>query len=138
MEIDRAGLEVLSADECLRLLASSQWGRVAISIGALPAILPVRFALDEQQILFRAGPKTALASGTCGEVVAFQVDGTDDDMTHWSVLVTGVARHLSGSEADRAAGTGLPSWSADASDHLVAIVPEVVSGRRSPAVPNLA
>jgi hypothetical protein len=54
------------------------------------------------------------------------------------VLVTGVARHLSGSEADRAAGTGLPSWSADASDHLVAIVPEVVSGRRSPAVPNLA
>jgi nitroimidazol reductase NimA-like FMN-containing flavoprotein (pyridoxamine 5'-phosphate oxidase superfamily) len=134
MEIDRAGFEVLSPEECLRLLASSQWGRVAISIGALPAILPVRFALDDQQqIVFRAGPKTALASGTCSEVVAFQVDGTDDDKSHWSVLATGVARHLSGADADQAARSGLPSWSADAEDHLVAIHPEVLSGRRSPA-----
>jgi nitroimidazol reductase NimA-like FMN-containing flavoprotein (pyridoxamine 5'-phosphate oxidase superfamily) len=133
MEIDRAGFEVLSPEECLRLLASSQWGRVAISIGALPAILPVRFAIDDEQILFRAAPNTALASGTRGEVVAFQVDGTDDDKSHWSVLVTGVARHLNGGDVDRAARTGLPTWSADAADHLVAIDPEVVSGRRSPA-----
>jgi uncharacterized protein len=131
MEIDRSGLEVLSAAECLRLLGASHWGRVAISVGALPAILPVRFVLDEDEILFRAGRNTALAMETRGEVVAFQVDGNHDQLERWSVLATGVARHLGPTESHRAERSALPRWSLDATDHLVAIDPEVVSGRRA-------
>jgi nitroimidazol reductase NimA-like FMN-containing flavoprotein (pyridoxamine 5'-phosphate oxidase superfamily) len=128
VEIDRAGLEVLSVDECLRLLAASEWGRVAITVGALPAILPVRFVLAQDEILFRAGQDTALSAATRGAVVAFQADG-DRDGAHWSVLATGLARHLDDGPAPRD-DLALPGWSTDGGDHLVAIAPEVITGRR--------
>ena len=54
MEIDRAGLEVLDDDACRELLAATRWGRVAISLAALPAILPVRFALEGDTIVVGA------------------------------------------------------------------------------------
>ena len=47
MERDRNGLEILDRSECLRLLAGSSVGRVAVSVGALPVILPVNFRLAE-------------------------------------------------------------------------------------------
>jgi nitroimidazol reductase NimA-like FMN-containing flavoprotein (pyridoxamine 5'-phosphate oxidase superfamily) len=132
MQVDRAGLEVLDHDECLRLLALAHWGRVAITVGALPAILPVRFVLDGKEILFRAGHDTALAAGTQGAVVAFQVDGGDESAPgHWSVLATGLARHVDGSDLGRAAERALPAWSAERPDHVIALAPEVISGRRT-------
>jgi uncharacterized protein len=130
MEIDRAGLEVLSVDECLRLLARSEWGRVAVTVGALPAILPVRFLLDHDEIVFRAGDNTALSAATRGSVVAFQADGEQPDAGHWSVLATGLARHLDATESPPAHDLTLPSWSTSGGDHFVAIAPEVISGRR--------
>ena len=43
--IDRNGLEVLDRDECLRLLGTATLGRVGITFGALPVVLPVNFRL---------------------------------------------------------------------------------------------
>ena len=136
MEIDRAGLEVLSVDECLRLLAASEWGRVAITVGALPAILPVRFVIAQDQILFRAGQDTALSAATRNAVVAFQADGQQHDAGHWSVLATGLARHLDEEPAPRD-DLVLPGWSTVGGDHLVAIAPEVITGRRVVADPAI-
>ena len=50
MHIDRAGLRVLTREECLALLATAEIGRIAISARALPVILPVRFAMDGDRI----------------------------------------------------------------------------------------
>jgi len=36
--------------ECWELLASTSVGRIALSIGALPAILPVQYYLDGQTL----------------------------------------------------------------------------------------
>ena len=129
MEIDRSGLEVLSPAECLRLLAASRWGRVAISVGALPAILPVRFVIDEDEILFRAGRNTALALGTRGEVVAFQVDGNHDELGQWSVLATGRLGVASGARAERYARLPIAAWALQDPSCFVELPIEVLSGR---------
>jgi len=93
VEWDRHGLEVLSRSECLRLLATTPVGRVALSIGALPVVLPVNFALDGESVVFRTGPGSKLEAATRQAVVAFQADHVDlADETGWSVLLTGVAR----------------------------------------------
>ena len=133
MEIDRAGLEVLDREECLRLLAQAQRGRIAINVGALPAILPVRFVLDIDRVVLSASEGTTLARATDGSVVAFQTDGTElGSEREWSVSLIGIARHLTEvGEVARAAVLPLQRWSSDLPPRYIAISTERVSGRRT-------
>jgi|SoiMethySBSTD1v2_1073268.scaffolds.fasta_scaffold1576201_2 nitroimidazol reductase NimA-like FMN-containing flavoprotein (pyridoxamine 5'-phosphate oxidase superfamily) len=120
----------LTDEECLRYLATPGLGRLAVSVRALPAILPVRFVLDGGEILFRVRAGSVLASGTEHTVVAFEADGADhsEGVPHaWSVVATGLARHVSD---DSRGHDALRRWSVDGSDVLVALCPTVVTGRR--------
>ena len=92
MEVDRNGLEVLDRDQCLNLLATATIGRVGLTSGALPTILPVNFRLDDDRILIRSGEGAKMDAALQDTVVAFEVDDFDP-MNHsgWSVVVTGVA-----------------------------------------------
>ena len=83
-----SGIEVIDADECRRLLAEEEIGRVAVLIGATPMILPVNYALDGDAIVFRTMPGSRLDVGQ-GHA-AFEVDAFDKaHKAGWSVLVTG-------------------------------------------------
>lgn len=130
MERDRNGLEVLDHDECLRLLGTATLGRVAVSSGALPTVLPVNFRLDGERILVRTARGTKLDAAVRNAVVAFEVDDFDP-LYHsgWSVVVTGVAREVtSAGELDR-----LPSvarWAPCGDPRVMAISVDLVSGRR--------
>ncbi len=109
MEIDRNGLEVLGRDESLRLLSTAVLGRIAITSGALPTVLPVNFRYDGRRILFSTGSGTKLSAATSHAVVAFEVDSIDPAAeTGWSVVVTGMAEEVVDpddlAEARRAAG----------------------------------
>lgn len=130
MEVDRHGLEVLSRDECLRLLREATLGRIAITSGALPTILPVNFSLAEDQILFRTARGTKLDAATENAVVAFEVDEMHP-MGHdgWSVVVTGVAREVTGDAIAAVAGP-IPRWAPEHDGRVVAISLDLVSGRR--------
>ena len=138
MEVDRNGLEVLSRDACLRLLATATLGRVGVSSGALPSVLPVNFRFDGRQILIRTGVGTKLDAAVDNAVVAFEVDEIDPVAhTGWSVLVTGVARELTDAgELARAQVPPLARWAPGGEDRVIAISTELVSGRR--IVPGLA
>src|SRR4029079_18347979 len=68
------GLELLTESECQRLLASNHFGRVGLSIGGLPAIIPVNYCFLDGDVVFRTGPGLKLAAAADGEVVAFEVD----------------------------------------------------------------
>src|SRR5213079_2103949 len=95
MEFDRNGLEVLSRDECLRLLATAHIGRIALSIGALPVVLPVNFCMLDDDLVIRTGPGSKLDAATNHAVVAFEVDSFSlFDHSGWSVLVQGVAAEI--------------------------------------------
>lgn len=140
MQIDRAGLRVLTREECLALLTTAEIGRIAISVKALPVILPVRFAMDDDQIVISTHHGTTLDAATCGTVVAFETDGsTGGGEVGWSVHVNGIARHVTDpASVDRMAALGLPSWSAGQPARLVAISTEQLSGRRSAGADVLA
>src|SRR3954471_23813204 len=93
MDLDRSGVAVLELEECLDLLAASAIGRLALSVRALPVILPVNFALMADGILIRTGAGSLFDQACNRAVVGFEVDGYDA-MSHlgWSVLVQGQAR----------------------------------------------
>ena len=138
MEVDRNGLEVLSRDACLRLLATATLGRVGVSSGALPSVLPVNFRFDGHQILIRTGVGTKLDAAVHNAVVAFEVDEIDPVAhTGWTLNFTGVARELTDAgELARAQVPPLARWAPGGEDRVIAISTELVSGRR--IVPGLA
>ena len=134
IEVDRAGLEILDRPACLYLLAGVQHGRIALNVGALPLILPVRFSLAVDRVVLSASVGSALDRATDGTVVAFQADGTDTDpRREWSVSVVGTARHLDEPDAEIAdAVRALPRWAPDLPSRLVTISTDRVTGRRTP------
>ena len=76
-------------------MAGSRLGRIAVTIGAVPAIFPVHYRLLEGHIVFSTGDGTNLHTAAANTVVAFEVDDVDPLWTSgWSVLVVGVAREL--------------------------------------------
>jgi hypothetical protein len=132
VQLDRNGLEVLDTAECLRLLHSTSVGRVGITSGGLPAILPVNYQLVGHHILFRTGKGTKLDAATQNAVVAFEVDGSDPlEHTGWSVLAVGVARDLTDVLTEIPFDTtSVPRWAAGADGRVVVIAAEMLSGRR--------
>jgi nitroimidazol reductase NimA-like FMN-containing flavoprotein (pyridoxamine 5'-phosphate oxidase superfamily) len=132
MEMDRNGLEVLDRAECLRLLSGSILGRIAVTVAALPVILPVNFLLDGERILIRTGKGTKLDAATRDAVVAFEVDDVEPfSHSGWSVCVTGRATELRDpDDVARVRTLPLPHWAPNGIDHVVAVSVDVVTGRR--------
>jgi len=122
----------LTAEECQTLLAQAGFGRVGVTVAALPEIFPVKFCLLDGDIVFRTGAGTKLHAATQGTVVAFEVDEFDPTSeSGWSVLVIGPSAEEHDParirEARRRVSDG---WVPGERDHVVRITPQKVSGRR--------
>ena len=124
------GLVILAEEECLELLGRHHVGRVAVTVGALPAVFPVNYALMDGAIVFRTGDGTKLRAALDHTVVAFEIDDYDP-FAHggWSVLAVGLASELEGEALARARDLPLRPWADGDRHHFVQIVPEVISGR---------
>ena len=128
----QAGFEALGEEECFELLGRGEIGRVGLTLGSIPVVLPVNYHFAEGVIHFRTGEGAKLRAASQNTVVAFQVDDFDP-LNHagWSVLAVGLARVLEDS-VDLAWASSLPlrAWAPGVREHFVRIVPEFVSGRR--------
>jgi nitroimidazol reductase NimA-like FMN-containing flavoprotein (pyridoxamine 5'-phosphate oxidase superfamily) len=132
--LDAGGLDELSVDDCWRLLASQQVGRVAIIHGHYPLVFPVNFAVHERAILYRTGVGAKLQAVHRSNVT-FQVDFVDPiRRSGWSVMVKGVAQllgeHRHPEASQRAAVGGATPWAPGEREHLIRIVADQVTGRR--------
>jgi nitroimidazol reductase NimA-like FMN-containing flavoprotein (pyridoxamine 5'-phosphate oxidase superfamily) len=130
--LDRNGLEVLSRDECLRLLGGCTFGRVGVTMGALPAVLPINYRLIGDRIVFRTSGGTKLDAAIRGAVVAFEVDDLEP-LAHsgWSVMVTGIAQEVTEpGDLQIVEAAGVPRWAPAPAEHVVQISTEMISGRR--------
>jgi nitroimidazol reductase NimA-like FMN-containing flavoprotein (pyridoxamine 5'-phosphate oxidase superfamily) len=130
---DRVTLETLDRAECLRLLETVPVGRIGVSIGALPVILPVNFAVVGDRIVIRTVPGTKLDAATTHAVVAFEVDGyAPDGSSGWSVMVQGMCSEVAPEDRAALAERRLPAWAFDdgAANRFVRIDLSFVSGRR--------
>ena len=131
MSVDRNGLEVLSRDECVELLSQRTLGRVAVSIAALPVVLPVHYGIVGGDVVFRTVAGTKLTGAVTNAVVAFEVDDIDDGGVGWSVLVVGRAEIVDDPVERAAAEDVIPeSWLPVAPAYVVRVRGDVVSGRR--------
>jgi nitroimidazol reductase NimA-like FMN-containing flavoprotein (pyridoxamine 5'-phosphate oxidase superfamily) len=134
-DLDGAGLHVLDRSDCLRLLARGGIGRIAVTAGALPMILPVRYALDNDHVVLCVGVGSTLDQATHHAVVAFEVDGSDLG-GEWSVSIVGVAQPIpEGDDSNRAEGLPLPRWWLGRPHRFVSVSAEHMTGRRAPAWP---
>jgi uncharacterized protein len=131
--IDRNGLEILTRSDCLERLSSAQVGRVAVSRYALPAILPVNYAMVGDDIVFATGTGSKSLAIADETVVAFEVDEMDPiTRTGWSVLAVGKARPLDERDVDMEAARKLDlhPWVGHHAVELIRLPTERLSGRR--------
>jgi nitroimidazol reductase NimA-like FMN-containing flavoprotein (pyridoxamine 5'-phosphate oxidase superfamily) len=120
--------EISDAD-CRLLLATRTLGRVGLTSGALPVILPVEYLYDNGVIVFRTEPDAKLRAAIHGAVLAFEVDAFDPlNGRGWSVLVRGRATVLT-TEHELASIPSLDDCSSDHRQHYVRLHCEIVRGR---------
>lgn len=126
-----AGLETLDEQECLRLLEAARLGRIALSVGALPAVFPIHFAMLGGEPVFRTDAGAKLSAAASGQVVCLEVDDADMEYhSGWSVMVVGLARIIEDpAELARARQLPLRPW-VGSGDAFVRICSGIVSGRR--------
>lgn len=134
MEVDGAGMQILSRAECLALLRHSLVGRVIVTDRALPAAFPVNFALLGEDVVFRTAAGSKLEAASARAVVAFEVDDMDPvRQTGWSVLVQGRAALIEDPvDLARASALPLQPWAPGRRLEFVRVRSELVSGRRIP------
>ncbi len=129
MDVD--SLRPLGREECSVRLREARLGRVAVTVGAQPAIFPVNFAVLDGEVVFRTAPGTKLCAATAHHIVAFEVDGVNaDGSSGWSVLVVGHAAQIRHpAMLERARALGLQTWAPGERDYFVKISTEQLSGR---------
>ncbi|HEX6166199.1 MAG TPA: pyridoxamine 5'-phosphate oxidase family protein [Acidimicrobiales bacterium] len=127
------GLELLEEHEAWALLRAGVVGRVGVTIGAMPAIFPVNYAvLDDDAVVFRTAPGSKLSAAASDAVVAFEVDDYDRaDRSGWSVLVVGRSEVVHDLDVTRKVlAADLEPYADGTRTSIVRIRPVFVSGRR--------
>ena len=126
---------LLTPSECLELLAQVEVGRIALSMDALPVILPVAFAVIDDQVHFRSIRDTKMDAAVDHRVVAFESGAYEPVAgTGWSVLIQGMAQMVDESDPlwSAAAAFRQPSEPTPLDDQhrMVRIRPGLVTGQR--------
>jgi hypothetical protein len=131
-ETDAAGLEILHLGDMFRLLATVPVGRVGFMADDEVAVLPVRFLVDGQDVVFRTYLGSKLSTMEVGHYACFEVDSYDAaTRTGWSVVARGLVEKESEASCARLDAPGVESWGGTAQERIwMRIRPTSMSGRR--------
>jgi hypothetical protein len=114
----------LALEECWALVGASGVGRVGLTFGGVPRIIPVNYSVAGDVIYFRTAPGTLLNDVTL-QKVAFEADAIDPETrSGWSVCVVGSGFESGGG------GPDVDSWAPGSRERRYRIVPDEVTGRR--------
>ncbi len=129
--IGGVGVETLDEAECRRLLAGHSFGRIVLTSGALPAVVPVAYLLVDDMIVTRLSRGWSLRTSLDRSVVAFEVDEIDPASSGgWSIVAVGVSTELRHADRARALELLAQRVGTAAGDHIVSISPTTISGHR--------
>lgn len=116
--------DAISEQECWYLLATASVGRLALSVRALPMILPVQYYLDDRNIAACLGHRELPERSLDEAIIAFAADSIDPwTRSGWSVEVQGR------SVLSRAVGFDT-TCSQHAPGQIVRIKPTTLAGHR--------
>jgi uncharacterized protein len=132
-EAPTSEMVVLSREDCLALLASNSFGRVAVAMDS-PVIRPVNYVFDErsQSVIFRTADGSKFHAMLVNGNAAFEIDGIDPgSRTGWSVIIVGMTEEImSASDLRRLERLGLETWTPGHKGHWMRIRAWAVTGRR--------
>jgi uncharacterized protein len=125
---------VLSREDCLHLLASNNFGRLAVATDS-PVIRPVNYVFDErsQSVVFRTADGSKFRALLANRKAAFEIDGIDQRLrTGWSVVIVGVTEEITNaSELRRLEHLAFDTWTpGQKKAHWMRIRAWTVTGRR--------
>lgn len=125
---------ILDRYECAELLRANRVGRIGFLNDGWPAILPVNYVMDGDDVVIRTDSGTKFAALRHGAEVSFEVDAIDPlYRSGWSVLVYGNAAEVEDTdELERVKNLGLRAWHQGAKPFWIRIAPVLVTGRRLP------
>jgi hypothetical protein len=125
------GLEFLTEKECHRLLNRAWIGRVGVSIAGVAMIIPVRFAMVGDDVVFFTGSGLKLDAASAGKTMTFEIDSYDARRgSGWSVLVVGTGEEISRPDIYGQRAETLTPAAPGVRNHVVRIRADVISGRR--------
>ncbi len=132
MAHDERSLLMLSRSESVDLLSQAGVGRVVYTEGAMPAVVPVTFAVHAGEIVMRTSAQTHLAAAAVrGDVLAFEVDDFDPvARTGSSVVIVGIPGIVVDPEALARIHLVLDPWPPGHHDICIRLPLTVVTGRR--------
>ena len=126
-------IEVLSANECAELLATTPIGRLAFVVDGEPVVLPVNYRYVDDSVVFRTLNGQKLQAAIAEQTVAFEVDHWDAGSRQgWSILVKGRASEITAwAEVEMLELVGLVPWAHQIwRDKWVRVKPREITGRR--------
>jgi nitroimidazol reductase NimA-like FMN-containing flavoprotein (pyridoxamine 5'-phosphate oxidase superfamily) len=125
-------LEILDRVTCLGLLGTIDVGRCAwVGEDGRVVVLPVNFAIEEADIIFRSAAGAKLAAARAGQRFSFEGDDAEPALhTGWSVLVTGHAGEVTDPEEAARLAQLVHPWARDERPNVVRLQAEQVTGRR--------
>jgi nitroimidazol reductase NimA-like FMN-containing flavoprotein (pyridoxamine 5'-phosphate oxidase superfamily) len=129
-----ASMDAIPTDECYRLLATHEIGRIGVVAEHYPLILPVNYALDGTTIVIRTHAGTILRAAEHANVT-FEVDEVDRaSRSGWSVLIRATAEEV-GEEhraglVERTHRAGVTPWAPGEKGHWMRLITHDITGRR--------
>jgi nitroimidazol reductase NimA-like FMN-containing flavoprotein (pyridoxamine 5'-phosphate oxidase superfamily) len=122
----------IDEEECWRLMQLARLGRVGLTDGALPTILPVHFTTHDGEVFFASLPDVKVHSADRGDILVFEVDHYDPLTGRgWAVNAVGRARNVrQQGEIRRLDGLDFTPWSRRKGISYIAIRPDLLRGRR--------
>ena len=131
-------LEDLDSASCLDLLSTLDVGRCAWVAGdGRVVVLPVNFAIEEGDIIFRSAAGAKLAAARAGQRFSFEGDDVEPALrTGWSVLVTGWASEVGDPEEAARLARLVHPWAPDQRPNVVRLHADQVTGRRLRLLPG--
>lgn len=129
----RTGMERLTKEDCLELLAADEVGRLAVVDFGTPVIFPVNYVVDGETIVFRTDPGTKLTKARHARA-SFEIDHFDRQArTGWSVVAVGWLEEITsfdGAVFDRLRALPIEPWAGGEKQHWLRVVTDRISGRR--------
>jgi nitroimidazol reductase NimA-like FMN-containing flavoprotein (pyridoxamine 5'-phosphate oxidase superfamily) len=125
-------LQELSPDQCEQLLRGSPIGRVVFNDARGPVALPVNYAVDRGDIVFRTESFSSIMGAAYVQRVGFEVDAIDPERHEgWSVLATGDVRVVDDpAELRHVESLGVTPWAEGARTRYLRLRVQTISGRR--------
>lgn len=124
--------QVLSEAECQDLLASANFGRMALTIRALPVVMPVNYGYLGGSVILGMGDGPARRAAAAENVIALGVDSSNLADVFWAVLVIGKASEVTNpAQRTQFQSLGLADPTGAAASHYLQLQPDILTGYRT-------